>query len=147
MATLPIRRDSVAAHGVQIDQADARQRLGAELVGVAQQLVAAADGEDDRPAGGGGMHVVALALGQIVGAELLVAVLAAADVVEVGAVGIQRLVEAGRGQLEADAPPLAAALEHDQVAAVGVDVHEVGVQGAHPQHDDQARSITTVLPT
>ena len=37
------------------------------------------------------------------------------------------------GQLEADAPPGAAALEHDQVAAIGIDVHEVGIQRAHAQ--------------
>ena len=34
-------------------------------------------------------------------------------------------------QLEADATPSAAALEHEQVAAVGVDVHQVRVQRAH----------------
>ena len=85
---------------------DAGQRLGAQLVGVAQQLVAAADREDDRAAGGGGVQRVALALGQVMGAQPLVAVLAAADVVEVGAVGVERLAEAGGGQLEADAPPL-----------------------------------------
>ena len=36
-------------------------------------------------------------------------------------------------QLEADPPPAAAALEHEQVAAVGVDVHQVRIQRAHAQ--------------
>ena len=38
------------ADRVQVDQADAGQRLGAQLVGVAEQLVAAAHGEDHRAA-------------------------------------------------------------------------------------------------
>ena len=43
MATLPISRGPSLAHGVQVDEPDAGQLLVAELVGVAEQLVAAAD--------------------------------------------------------------------------------------------------------
>ena len=42
-------------------------------------------------------------------------------------------------QLEADPSPAAATLEHEQVAAVGVDVHQVGVEGADPQQGLSAR--------
>jgi hypothetical protein len=70
MATLPIRRGP------------------SELIGVAQQLVAPAHGEDDRPARRRGAQVLALFPGQVGGAQLLVAVLTAADVVQVGAVGV-----------------------------------------------------------
>ena len=63
-------------------------------------------------------------------------------------VGIDALAEPGGGDLEADPAPGAAALEHEQVAAVGVDVHEVGIeradaQGAPRARTLQPRSITT----
>ena len=79
------------------------------------------------------MQRVALDLGQVERAQLLVAVLAAADVVEVGAVGVERLAEAARAAAEPDPAPAAAALEQQQVAAVGVDVHQVRVQRADAQ--------------
>ncbi len=80
------------------------------------------------------MERVALGLDQVLGAQALVAVLAAAEVVEVVGVGVERLAEAAGGELEADPAPRAAALEHEQVAAVGVDVHQVRVQRADAQH-------------
>ena len=85
----------VGADRAQIDQPDPGQRLVAELVGVSEQLIATADREDHRAAVGRRVQRVALELGQVEGAQLLVAVLAAADVVEVGAVGVERLAEAG----------------------------------------------------
>ena len=48
-------------------------------------------------------------------------------------VGVERLAEADAAQLEADAAPGAAALEQQQVAAVGVDVEQVGVERADAQ--------------
>ena len=42
-------------------------------------------------------------------------------------------LEPGAAQLEAQATPLAAAPQELQVAAIGVDVHQVGVQRADPQ--------------
>ncbi len=60
IATLPISRGPVRAHRVQVDQPDARQRLLAELVGVAEQLVAAAHGEDHARAGRDCVQRVAL---------------------------------------------------------------------------------------
>ena len=91
-----------------------------------------------RPALGGGVQGVALDRGQVLRAQRLVAVLAAAEVEEVVGVGVDRVADVGSRQLEADPAPLAAALEEQQVAAVGVDVHQVGVQRA----DAQAPSAT-----
>ncbi len=46
----------VRAHRLQVDEAEARQRGGAHLVGMAEELEAAADGEDDLVGGGRGVH-------------------------------------------------------------------------------------------
>ena len=51
---------AVLAHGLEVDEADAGQLLAAELVGVAEQLVAAADGEDHLAALGRRVQRVAL---------------------------------------------------------------------------------------
>ena len=84
----------VRADRAQVDQADAGQRLVAELVGVPEQLVAAAHGEDHAAAVGDLVERVALDLGEIERAQPLVAVLAAADVEQVGAVGVELVAEA-----------------------------------------------------
>ena len=91
---------AVLADGLEVDQADAGQPLTSEFVGVAEQLVAAADGEDHLSGGRRGVQRVALDGRQILGAQRLVAVLAAADVEEVVGVGVERVAEAGAGQLE-----------------------------------------------
>ena len=121
------------ADGLEVDQPDPGHALVAQLVVVAEQLDAAADAQDDRAAVGGGVQRVALGVDQILRAELLVAVLAAAEVEEVVRVGVDRVAEAGGGQLEADPAPRAAPLQHQHVAAVGVDVHQVGVERADAQ--------------
>ena len=63
----------------------------------------------------------------------LVAVLAAAHVEEVVGARVERLAEARRRVLEAEAAPLAAGAEHGDVAAVRVDVHELGIEREHSQ--------------
>ena len=55
---------------------------------MAEQLEAAADAEDERPARGRGVQRVALGLDEVVRAQALVAVLAAAEVEEVVRVGV-----------------------------------------------------------
>ncbi len=130
------------AHRPQVDQPDPGQLLAAHLVVVAEQLVAAADGQHDGAAARGGVERVALGGGHVVGDRGLVAVLAAADVEEVVGVGVERVAEAGGGELEAEPAPLAARAEHGDVAAVGVDVHQVGVEAADPQ----SRHTITSLP-
>ena len=85
---------------------------------------------------------------QVLGHEPLVAILAAADVDQVVGARVEGLAGAGRGVLEADPAPLAAPPQEDDVAAVGVDVHLVRVEGeeakgrAHP-----SPQRTTVDPT
>ena len=72
----------------------------------------------------------------------LVAVLAAAHVEEVVRVRVERLAEARGGVLEAEPAPLAARAQHGDVAAVGVDVHQLRIE----RQDPQRRHRTTVLP-
>ena len=84
IATLPISRGpSSLADRAQVDEPDARDLLVAERVGVAEQLVAAADAEHDLARAGGGVQRVALGLDEVLRAQQLVAVLAAAEVEEV----------------------------------------------------------------
>ena len=126
---------AVLAHRLEVDQPEAGQVLVAERVAVAEQLVAAADAEQDGAAAGGGVQRVALDGGEVARAQRLVAVLAAAEVEEVVRVRVDRVAEPGARQLEADPAPGAAALEQQQVAAVGVDVHQVGIERAHAQQE------------
>src|SRR4029077_1840776 len=74
---------ALRAHGAEVDEPDARDLLVAELVGVAEELVAAADGEDGAAVAGRGVERVTLAIDEVLRAELLIAVLAAAEVEEV----------------------------------------------------------------
>jgi hypothetical protein len=84
---LPIRRSPGSRTGRQIDQPDTRQRLVAERVGMPEQLQPAADGEDHGAAIRRGVQRVALDGREVLRAQRLVAVLAAAEVEEVVGVG------------------------------------------------------------
>jgi hypothetical protein len=110
---------------------------------VAQQLVAAAHGEHHRSSAGRRVQGLALGGRHVVSHRDLVAVLAAAHVEEVVSVRVERRLEAGRSVLESDAAPLAARAQDRDVAAIGVDVHQLRVERADPQR----RHTTTVLPT
>src|SRR5262249_17123412 len=121
------------AHGVHVEQPNASDLLLAKRVGVAEQLVSAADAEHDGPARRGGVQRLALPLQHVPSTQPLVAVLAAAEVEEVVRVRIERLAEPAAGELKADATPAAAPFEHEQVAAIRVDVHQIGIQRAHAQ--------------
>ena len=126
------------ADGVERGDAEALDPLVAELVGGAEQLVAAADGEPGHARRHGRLDGVALRCEQVGGDHPLVAVLAAADVDQVVRVGVERLAHPGRGVAEADSAPLAAVLEEQDVAAVGVDVHLVRVEGQQSQLSHRA---------
>src|SRR5262249_14443695 len=91
---------------------------------------------------------IALGLEHVGGDRSLVAVLAAAEVEEVVVGGVQSLAWA-RGRVgELDAPPLAAPAQEEDVAAVGVDVHLIGVEGeAAELHYGLLSRTTTVEPT
>ncbi len=147
IATLPISRGPSARTVTRSTSPAPGQRLVSKLVGVTEQLVAAAHGEDHRAAVGRGVQIGALAVCEVVRAQPLVAILAAADVVQIGARKVERLTDRGGCQLKIDPAPAAAPLEQQQVAAIGVDVHQLGVQRADTQPIAQARRITTALPT
>src|ERR1044072_181132 len=116
---------------------------------MAEQLVAAADRQqhgaalDRRGAG------AALARDHVGGDHALVAVLPAADVEEVVGGRIDRNARAGSCVGEPDPAPLAAALQEEDVAAVGVDVHLLRVEAEQPQLHQFAPfpKRTTVEPT
>ena len=108
---------------------ESRQGLLAELVAVTEQLVATADGKHDRAFADRGDERLALGLRHVGGDGALVAVLPAADVEEVVGGRVDPIAGSGAGVGEADPAPLAAPAQEDDVAAVGVDVHLVGVEG------------------
>jgi hypothetical protein len=60
---------------------------------------------------------------------------------------VEALVGAGGGVGEADPAPLAATLQEDDVAAVGVDVHLLGVERQQPKVHQHASSTQTTEPT
>ena len=103
MATLPISRGPSSRTVSRSTRPTPGKPLTSEFVGVAEQLVAAADGEDHLAGGGRGVQRVALDRREVLGAQRLVAVLAAADVEEVVGVGVELVAEAGAGELEARA--------------------------------------------
>ena len=133
------------AHRLQVGEAEPGQLLLAELVAVAEQLVAAADGEQRRrrprpprraprawsrpcrrrPCAGRGPGRRRCRRGR-------------------GRRGRPRSPGPGAGVGEADPAPLAAPLQEEDVAAVGVDVHLLRVEGEDAQlhqaplleHDD-----------
>src|SRR5204862_6478120 len=109
--------------GPKVDEARAGQRLLAQLVRVAKQLVAAAHGEDHAATSSHLVKGLSLVLCQVKRTQALVAVLSAAHVEKVGTVRIEPVAEAACAQPKPDAPPAAAALEEQQVAAIGIDVH------------------------
>ena len=74
----------------------------------------------------------------------LLGVLPATDEHQVGVLG-QRVAEAHARHLAADAVRRAARAQRDQVAAVGVDVHHLGVQDEHADRAAVTRSSSTRL--
>src|SRR4029078_3960551 len=94
------------ADGADVEQPHALDLLAVEAVGAPEQLIAAADAEHDRVARRRALERVALGGEQVLGAQALVAVLAAAEVEEVVGVGIERLAEPARLHAEADPAPL-----------------------------------------
>src|SRR5258707_94562 len=83
-----------------------RERLAA-----AEQLVAAAHGKDHASALGDLPQRVLLGLDEIERATLLIAVLPAAEIEQIGLLGIEALAELAALELEPEATPAAALLE------------------------------------
>src|SRR5262249_39816516 len=98
---------AVSPNGFEIDQADARQRLIAELIGVPEELEATAPREDNAASARGSVQRVALDAGQVKRAQLLIAILPTPDVEEIGRLGIEFIAEVRRCEREAQPTPLA----------------------------------------
>jgi hypothetical protein len=117
------------ANRLQIGDAEAGDRSISQLIAVAEQLVAAADGEQSGAILDGRRDRLTLRPQHVLGNEHLIAVLPAPDVDQVMRARIESLAGAGGGVLEGDAAPLTAALQEEDVAAIRVDVHLLGVEG------------------
>lgn len=111
------------ANSSKIDDSESVDASIIELVVLTEQLVSATDREDHLAGFGCGHQRFAFGSVNVVGDLNLVAVLAAADVVEVVGVGIDRIAIVDGGQLEIESMTRAAFLENHQIAAIRVDVH------------------------
>jgi len=114
-----------------VDHSDAGKffALGG-LVVVAEQLVAAAHREDHRPVVHRLLEWRLLELEQIFVDERLLAVLAAAEKEDVDLLHPLDGAAAELDQFGVEASPLGALEQREDVAAVAVDVHQVGVEPA-----------------
>ena len=101
-------------------------------VDVAEQLVAAAHGEQRRAVRDRARELCAVAL-QVVGDQQLVAILAAAEQEEVDLGGVELLRRTQRALDELDPAPCAALAQHEHVPAVGVDREVLGVELAEDE--------------
>ena len=127
--------------GRQIGDAESGDRLVAELVAVAEQLIAAADGEQGGAVADRLGDRLTLARDQVGGDGALVPILAATDVDQVVSAGVEGLPGSGRRVLEADPAPLAALLKQGHVAAIRVDVHLLRVERQQTQRGGRGCSI------
>src|SRR5229473_5013352 len=122
---------ALACVGADVDQADAGESLAlAGLVVVAEELVAAADGENACAGGDGALERRLFVLDKVFIHERLLAVLPAAEEENVDLVH-----SLGRFATELDearliVAPFGALEQGEDVAPIAVDVHEVGVQPA-----------------
>ena len=99
-------------------------------VAAAEQLVAAADRQECSAAGDDGLDQRGRLCREILRDEQLLAVLAAADVVEIVRSRDDRVVHGDRVDVELVSAPGCAACEHGDVSAVGVDIEVVRVEMA-----------------
>src|SRR5438067_1065125 len=114
-----------------VDEADAVISLAVGgLVVVAEQLVAAADGEDLGAVLGCLLEVVALVLDEVVVDERLLAVLATAEEEDVDVGEVVGPAALNFFQFWYQAAPFRSFEQREDVAAVAVDVHQVGVEPA-----------------
>ena len=131
----PLARD-----GLEREEADAGHVLAVEAaIAAAEQLVAAADREHGRSAVDRLVQRLRLPR-EILRDEQLLAVLAAADVVEVVLARHDRVAHPERGHLELVAAPGRPPREHRDVAAVGVDVQVVRIEVPDADRRHCARS-------
>jgi hypothetical protein len=92
-------------------------------------LVAAANPEHDCAVGSCLDKRVSFEFEQVGCAAALILVLAASEVEQIEAPGIDLIADPNRRHIAADRAPAAAILEHGDVASVGIDVQLIGVEG------------------
>src|SRR3954454_14098920 len=115
---------------------------------MAEQLIAAADRQQNGCVVGRRGDRLALGRHHVGGDGLLVAILTPADVDEVVSGGVEALARADAGVDEADPTPLASPPQEDDVAAVGVDVHLLRIEAENAQlHHSLLSKRTTFEPT
>ena len=120
---------SVARDRLERQQPNTRHIFAVEAsVAAAEELVAAADREERRAAFEHGLLERLGLPREVLRDEQLLAVLAAAHVVEIVLAGHDRGVHAEGAHREVVSSECGAAREHGDVAAVGVDVEVVGIE-------------------
>ena len=125
----------LARVGLQREHPGAREVAAvAVAVAAAEELVAAADGEC-RGATGDPLPKPFALRSEVVCDQGLLAVLSAADVVEVVCPGLDRVSDPDGAHLELEAAGRGAALEDRHVPAIGVDVQVVGIEVTDPDGD------------
>ena len=124
----------LARLGAHVEEADAREALAlGGVVVVAEQLVATADGQDRRPVLDGLCQVHGLVLQQVVVDQRLLLVLAASEEEDVHLVDAPSHALAQLQNAGLEPAPARALQQREDVAAVAVDVHQVGVEPADGQ--------------
>src|SRR5579864_1643238 len=138
----------LARFGPDVDEADAREPLAlGGLVVMAQQLVAAADGEHLRAVLHRLLQGRLLELEQVLVDERLLTVLAAAEEEGVDLVHVLDGPPAELEQFRFVVAPLRALEQREDVAAVAVDVHQVGVEPADGESHRFSKCPSTAWPT
>lgn len=117
----------VAAIRIQVNEREALDLLVSHEVGVAKQLVAAADGRKHAAILDVGRELRALGE-QVLAHDALLAVRATADEDDVHVREARAVIDVDLPDLAADAAPLQALPQHEDVAAVSVEVQQLRVE-------------------
>ena len=132
---------AVAGDRLERQEPDTRHVLAVEAaVSAAEQLVAAAHREERGAAADDRLDQRLRLRREVLRDEKLLAILPAADVVEVVLARPDRIVHAERRHVELVAPPGSAPLEDRDVAAVGIDVEVLRIEVADADPAHAARS-------
>src|SRR2546427_9257431 len=128
------------------DAGNRRPSLGKVLV--TQELVPATHREDRRTAVHGLLERGAVPSSQVSADDVLALVLAAAEEPDVGPIRVGPLADRIRTHLGVDPAPLRPLAERDDVPAVAINVHEVGIEMGDPQiHRAQSSQNGVTAPT
>ena len=122
------------ADGIEVDRADEIALLTVPcLIVITEHLIPAADGKNGFAVLDGGFQLAVLSAAEIGEQNLLLKVLSAADEDEIESRKVRRIAGADLGDLGLESAPLQTAAEAQDVAAVAVEVQEIGIQVADLQ--------------